>query len=227
MSGVRARDREQQIGRVWVVLQGVSSAGGQHVSRCLYADQRQLRYHQVGDAAVARGRAMEANDQIDRAMFGDRGFRCLEVGREPDRIHWVEHHVRINRLRQACELSKGVLDPQRRVDRCQNGLADLRIVERRVRLNEEIVRYHARGGGDLQTRRQAGELRERIVDRHGIDRTRLQLKYLLADIGHDRNLDLPEERFVAPVVVVAFEHVALTALEFSQFEWTRARPHAH
>src|SRR5262249_53265994 len=89
-------------------------------------------------------------------------------------------------------------------------------------LNEEIVRYHARGGGELPTRRQAGELRERIVDRHGIDCTRLQLKYLQADIGHDRNLDLPEERFVAPVVVVAFEHIALTAFEFSQFEWTRA-----
>src|SRR5262249_36558748 len=73
-----------------------------------------------------------------------------------------------------------------------------------------------------QPARQLGELRERIVDRHGIDRTRLQLKYLLADIGHDRNLDLLEERFVAPIVFVAFEHIALTALEFSQFEWTRA-----
>src|SRR5262245_10098788 len=98
MSGVRARDREQQVGRVWVVLQGVSSAGGQHVSGCLDADQRQLRDHQVGDAAVARVRTMEANDQIDRAMLGDRGFRCLEVSWETDRIHRVEHHVWINRF---------------------------------------------------------------------------------------------------------------------------------
>src|SRR5262245_55023056 len=102
VSGVRACDREQQIGRVWVVLQGVSGARGQYVSCGLYADQRQLRYHQVGDAAVARVRAMKANDQFDWAMFGDRGFRCLEVGRKPDRIYWVEHHVRINRPRQAC-----------------------------------------------------------------------------------------------------------------------------